>query len=217
MFIKSIKQNDLKVFLFYAISMFIFLFLALYFRFIIQDPSKNLLIRRIFLVLEFIFIGLYYYNNIVLRYKKPILVVSIISFLVFSIIDFAINQNIKSHFIPLAIECLFFIIVIVYFFYEKMKYIITVPIYKLSSFWISVAFLINFSGTFFLFVSSISMIDVPGFRDQYKIIYGSVTIIKNILLCFGIFVNKSNEGPQNNEVIQPNVDLETFNPFTTQK
>lgn len=58
------------------------------------------------------------------------------------------------------------------------------------------------------------MINDPVFRKQYQVIYGSVTIIKNILLIIGIWVHHNNDADIQIAQIQPNVDLETFNPFT---
>lgn len=98
--------------------------------------------------------------------------------------------------------------------YEKIQYSISSPIYYLPSFWVSVAFLIYFSGNFFLFLFSKSMFKNPDFRAQYTLIYSSVTIMKNIFLCTAIITNSNvvdNDTKANRKI---DVDLDAFNQLT---
>ena len=213
MILKSIKQKDLKVFFLYAISVVIFLMLTLFFRDFLSDKTTSLLFRRLFPIAEFALLSIYYYINYSYKKKLYLFIVSNFIFTIVSLTDLFINPGKKSFYLPLAFECLFFVLIILYYFYEMMKFIESIPIYKLPSFWISIAFLIYFSGTFFLYLSYYSVLNDPEFRKQYQIIYGSVTIIKNILLCIGVFVYKSISTFENNSAIHPNVDLENFNPL----
>ena len=143
------------------------------------------------------------------------LIFSIPVFLVFCIWDYVFYsvQGTKTRFGPLAIESLFFLLIIVYYFYEKMKFIASNPIYKLASFWILVAFLIYFSGTFLLFLSSISMFNDKNFIKQYNIIYGSIDILKNILLLGGLFIHRFIKVDAGYEALKPDVDLDSFHPI----
>ena len=70
------------------------------------------------------------------------------------------------------------------------------PIYQKAIFWISVAFIINFSGNFFLFLYSRTSYKDEIFKNQFTIIYSSVTILKNILLCISVMVKESNKNNQ---------------------
>lgn len=82
------------------------------------------------------------------------------------------------------------------------------PIYTKAIFWISVAFIINFSGNFFLFLYSKSSYNDEAFKTQYTIIYTSVTIFKNLLLCISIFIKDQNETSTSANFID--VDLDSF-------
>ncbi|MEO7767136.1 MAG: hypothetical protein ABIS01_06910, partial [Ferruginibacter sp.] len=166
---------------------------------------------------EFIFLSLYFYHNITINKKKNILVICISAFLIFCFVDSILYgfQQKNSGFGPLVVECLFFLIIILYYFYERMKFVIPTPIYKLSSFWISVAFLIYFSGTFLLFLASnSSMVHDENFVKNYNIIYGSVAILKNLLIVGGIFVHRFAKKDDLFETISPDIDLDSFQPFS---
>ena len=72
-----------------------------------------------------------------------------------------------------------------------MKNVITVPVYVIIEFWLGVALLLYFSGNFFLFLYSRSMINDKDFLITYKIVYITIIIIKNIFLFIAILF-KSN-------------------------
>ena len=187
----------------------------LYAKFVLKDSETRFFIQRVSVANEFIFLTIYLYKNIVSIKKRKLLIASIPIFLIFCIFDYIYykNKGSNSKFGPLTVESLFFLIVIVYYFYEKMKFIISSPIYKSSSFWISVAFLVYFSGTFLLFLTSISMINDKVFLKQYNIIYGSIDILKNFILVIALLINKFSKIDSSTYSIKPNVDLDLFQPF----
>ena len=104
-------------------------------------------------------------------------------------------DSIKGHFsyIPLAVECLVLVIYIIYFFFEKIQISTPIPIYTTCIFWIAVAFIFYCSGNFFLFLYSNVAIKNEQFQSQYTVIYSTFTILKNILLCLGISLNRSDQ------------------------
>ncbi|WP_394767103.1 hypothetical protein [Ferruginibacter sp.] len=57
------------------------------------------------------------------------------------------------------------------------------------------------------------MMNEPGWADQYTIMYSSITILKDILLCTGIIVNKSLVVRTNIDTIPNNLNLDSFHPF----
>lgn len=187
---------------------------TLVFRDYLHSNTTSLLFRRLFPIVEFFFLSRYYYINYTYKNKLNLFIISNLIFTVVALTDLFINPGKKSFYLPLAFECLFFVLIILYYFYEMMKFIESTPIYRLPSFWISIAFLVYFSGTFFLYLSYYSVLNDPEFRKQYQIIYGSVAIIKNILLSIGVFVYKNISTFDRNSAIHPNVDLENFNPLS---
>ena len=209
-FFKKIYTNTLKVFFIYAITSVIFvtvslLSLSYYDSFFLYMSSV-----RIFLVLEFILICFFYKTIFKSARIKKLLTVLPIIFILFCLYNFLKSSKTEFDFAPLVIECLFFTVVILYYFYERIMYNFTIPLYQLPSFWISVAFLIYFSGNFFLFLFSKVIENDPGFANQYTLIYSSITIIKNILLCTALIVNRNLIVTKDISSVIPNLSIENF-------
>ena len=87
------------------------------------------------------------------------------------------------------------------------------PIYSKAIFWISVAFIINFSGNFFVFIYSKTSYNDDSFKRQFTIIYSSVTILKNILLCIGVMIKEKKSMNTLNGISNFDSESESFNPF----
>ena len=94
-----------------------------------------------------------------------------------------------------------------------MQETVVEPIYQKAIFWISVAFIINSSGNFFLFLYSKNSYNDETFKKQYTIIYTTVTVIKNFLLCVSILI-KEKKDPSSSELID--IDLDSFHSFKNQ-
>ena len=93
-----------------------------------------------------------------------------------------------------------------------MQETVSEPIYLRAIFWISVAFIINTSGNFFLFLYARFNYDVNVFKTpQYTIIYTTVTILKNMLLCISILIKEKHENATTNNLID--IDLDSFHPI----
>jgi hypothetical protein len=217
-FIKKINSRGVKVFFFYVFAIAFFLCLSLYFKFIEKDPVHQLLVKRGFLLVEFALLSKYYYYQLQYKYKKSVFFFTTIAFTLYSVFDYLTAKSAQDFsFMPLVIECLFFALLIIYFFYEKIQYNVSTPILNTPEFWISVAFLLYFTGNFFLFLFSKSMLANPSFRNQYIIIYGTITIIKDLLLTVAILVHVYLNGNKNrlNDPIE--IDLGTFNPLQKNK
>jgi hypothetical protein len=212
-FFKKIKTTELRVFLLYTSVFALFLLLTLFFKFYLKNPVLQLLSNRIFLVSEFIFLSLFYYHILIGKLKRVVIPVAVLSFVTHSVYDYYTSKSGEFTFMPLVAECFFFILVIVYFMYEKIQYSVSSPIYYLPSFWISVAFLIYFSGNFFLFLFSKSMFNNPDFREQYTLIYSTVTIMKNIFLCTALITNSNLVEHEKNTGRRIDVELGAFNQF----
>ena len=213
-FLKKIKSPELKVFFLYTTVFAFFLCLSFYYKFISPNGVLRLIANRFFLLAEFSLLSFFYYTCLSNKRIKLIFRFAVISFLFYSIYDYIITKHGVFSFIPLVIECLYFLLVILYFFYDKIQNNTNTSIYYQPVFWISVGFLIYFSGNFFLFLFSRSMINNPEFRLQYTFIYSSVTIIKNIFICTAIIVNAKNDEHINNPNKNINIDLDTVYQLT---
>lgn len=213
-FLKKINSRGVKVFFFYVLAMAFFLCLSLYFKLIQNDKPHQLLVNRVFLLAEFALLSRYYYYQLQHKQRKVIFLSATIAFACYSIFDYLTAKSpLDFSYMPLVVECLFFACVIIYFFYEKIQYNVSTPILNTSEFWISVAFLLYFAGNFFLFLFSKSLLNNPSFRAQYIIIYGTITITKDILLTVAILVHVYFSRNKNrlNDPIE--IDLGTFNPL----
>ena len=53
----------------------------------------------------------------------------------------------------------------------------------------------------------------PVFKNQYYIIVCTITIIKNILLCTAIIINKNLVTPKDDHTLPSNLNLDSLEPF----
>lgn len=142
---------------------------------------------------------------------KKVLIFSAVAYLVFCIYDFVNEKLPVMPFIPLSVGHILLLIIIVYYFFEVMQETVVDPIYQRAIFWISVAFIINSSGNFFLFLYSKNSYNDEVFKRQYTIIYTTITILKNLLLCISILIKEKKETLSTDHLID--VDLDSFHPI----
>ncbi|MCY7292783.1 MAG: hypothetical protein LH615_11450 [Ferruginibacter sp.] len=166
---------------------------------------------RVYILIEFIlltyFFSLYIHNKKV----KKVLLLSPIAFFLFCVYDFSIEKQPGIPFWPVSVAHITLLCFIVYYFFEVMQETVTEPIYQKAIFWISVAFIINSAGNFFLFLYSInSFNDDPNFKRQYTVIYTTVTVIKNLLLCISILIKETPKNESDRQIFD--VDLDSLNP-----
>lgn len=207
-FIKKIKiTKDFRAFFIYTITYSLLILFALFSKFYLENKLITGLIKRLAVIIEFILL-LQYYSHIIININlKRSFVIFSLSFFSYSIYDYITSEEKIISFLPLAIECFVFISLIIYFFYEKLKFISNTPIYSTMYFWISTAFLIYFSGNFFLFLYSKTAVKNNDFKELYNMIYITFVIIKNITLSVGIFVFKENNSSKSSPLVP--VDIET--------
>lgn len=175
------------------------------------------MVTRIYNVIEYsllaYFFSLYIKNNIV----RNLLLISVIPFIGFCIYDYVNAKEATLALDPLIFEYLVLLVFIIYFFFEVMQASVMEPIYHKAIFWISVGFIINFSGNFFLFLYSKNSYNNEAFRNSFTIIYCTVTIIKNILLCIAVTIreNKIDSPIFTNSYIDS--ELDSYLPFKNPK
>lgn len=185
-------------FFIYAILTAILVSSLFLFRFIYPNKEYYFFFVRLHNLIEFSLIA--YIFSLFIRNKviSKTITIAIIPFLILCLVDYISAKEPSLAYVPLLTECLFFIIVIIYFFFEKMKQEVNENLFSTFVFWFAVAFLINFSGNFLLFVYSETSVKDADFKTNYTIIYGTVTIIKNILLCIAVTMKESPNKINNN-------------------
>jgi hypothetical protein len=179
------------------------------------NPNKGIYFfsARIHTIIEFSLLA--YIFSLIIKSKafQKISLFASIPFFILCLSDYISTSSPSIAYIPLLIECLFFIILILYFFFEKIKQDANEPLFITFIFWFAVAFLINFSGNFLLFVYSETSENEPDFKINYAIIYSTVTVIKNILLCIAATMKENFNSQKNtgNEALK-NMNPAIFNP-----
>jgi hypothetical protein len=164
---------------------------------------------RLYNILEYALLAYFFSLHIKNSIVKYLLVFSAIPFAIFGIINYSLAKEPVIPFIPLTVEYVVLLIFIIYFFFEVMQDVVVEPIYHRAVFWISVAFIIAFSGNFFLFIYSKNSFNNEAFQRQYTIIYSSVTLLKNLLLCVGVSIREKKKNGSG-ELRSP---FENYQPF----
>jgi hypothetical protein len=152
---------------------------------------------------EFTTISLFLFYTLKSPIFKKLIVINIVIFIIYATVDYLINEKTKFNNHSSIVSSLVLISYIVYFFYEKMKTVVMYPLYQTISFWICVAFFLYFSGTFFFFLFSQSSLDSQ-FKNQMKLIYGLVTLSKNIILSLSLFANEFEDNDIETKLNLPN-------------
>jgi len=208
LFYKKLNTKALKVFFIYCILLSVFVlisFLAITNHF----TSLYLLNIRIYVVVEYTIFSIFFFYILKKSIPKRIIIFSILPFIIFSFYDLFNTGKANFSYYPLIIEFLVFIVVLIYFFYEKMQTVVLYPLYQSITFWICVGLFIYFTGNFFYLLFSKSSTD-PKFQLQMKIIYSFVTISKNVLLSLALFANEPNEENNNELQIPTDLNLDEF-------
>ena len=120
------------------------------------------------------------------RAVKKLFLFSIIPYWLFCIYNFYVSDSTTFNNHPAIVEFSVFIILLIFYFYEKMNIITTVPLFKSISFWLCVGLFIYFTGNLFylLFITSTNN---EKLQIQMQTIYSCVTIIKNLILASAWF------------------------------
>jgi len=208
-FHKKIGTKYLKVFFVYAAFLAFFSVSSLISVNFIKSPSLYAGIIKAYVICEYCLFSLFFYNIFLGIVPKRIIIFSIIPFLIIAIYDYyLLNKTVFRSNVPI-IEFLAFIIFIVYFFYERMKYVVTYPLYQTITFWISVGLFLYFTGNFFFLIFKKTSSDTH-LKNQMGIIYSLVTISKNIILSSAFFANEVPENQEEEFSIPANLDLDDF-------
>lgn len=212
LFYKKLNTKGLKVFYVYALLLFVFVSLHLTSIFL---NSKQLYhnVLRVYTLIEFTFLALFFFYSIKSRSISKLILLSIFPFWAFCIQQYLYVTTYFSV-LPLLVEFIFFMIVIIYFFYEKMKTELIRPLYQSMTFWLSVGLFIYFSGNFF-YLLLIQSTDDIALKNQFKIIYCIITIAKNLLLSCAFFASEEVQTTSKEFNIPDELNLDSFHPKST--
>lgn len=189
---KKLRSKALKVFFVYLCYITlhtIILNLLKYF----DNYAAYTILLRFFNVIELGFLSYFVYLSIKNALVQKIIIVAQPLFLLYCIYDYISSKQPSIGYFPAAVECIIMLSFIIYFFFELMQEVLTVPLYLTIEFWLAVALILYFSGNFFLFVYSRTMIEDKDFKAMYIIVYGTIIIIKNTFISIAI-IHKSNSG-----------------------
>lgn len=201
LFLKKIKSKGLKVFFIYSILLSIFSVvgsLALF-----KQSNKHIyyIVVRLYTIVEYVLFSILLSHFIITIKFKRLLFFSILPFLIYSFYNWSENKG-DFNVYPLLFEFIFFILAIIYFFYEKMKSFYSYPIYNSIHFWICVGLFVYFTGNFFYILlveySSQASVEV---KNQLKLIYSAVTITKNLLLGLSFLASETTEQNPNDSLM----------------
>lgn len=206
-------SKEKKVFFLYTITIVVLVTTGFTFLYYFKSQVSYFLTVRIYNIIEYsllaYFFSLYIKNNGI----RKLIFLSIIFYFLFCLFSFLNQKKQEMPFVPATVEHILLLIIIIYFFFEIVQHVTLEPVYQRAIFWISVAFIINSSGNFFLFLYSKSSYNDPSFKTQYTIIYGVVTVLKNIFLCISIPIKEHSQKSTLNESL--NIDLDPFKPIET--
>ena len=210
-FLKRIVSREKKVFFIYTILIAILIIVGFSLLYIYKSRENYYLVVRVYNVIEYSLIAYFFSLYIRNKFIKNILLYSTIAYLIFCVYSFINAKVPEMPFIPLTVEHILLLIFIIYYFFEVMQETEVDPIYQRAIFWISVAFIINSAGNFFLFLYSQNSFNDEIFKKQYTLIYTTVTVIKNLLLCLSIVIKEKKDTLPPDSLFD--IDLDALNPI----
>jgi hypothetical protein len=193
-----------RIFFLYALVTTILVLASIFFRLILSSKESYIVITRFHNICEFVFFSTILSSIIINKLVKKAITVSNFTFITVCLIDYFNSSQPTLAYVPLLSSCVFFILIIIVFFFERLKDNSGEPIFVTFSFWFAVALIANFAGNFVLFAYSESALKDATFKINYAIIYGTVTIIKNAILCLSVTMKEN-----------PNKNINADNTFLT--
>lgn len=204
-------SREKRVFFVYTILITILVIVGFSLLYVFNSEQSYYLAVRIYTIIEYSTLAYFFSLYIKRKIINNLLLFSIGVYIVFCIYSYAKQKTPEMPFMLISVEHVLLLIFILYYFFETIQNITSEPIYQKAIFWISVAFIINSAGNFFLFLYSKNSFKDDTFKMQYTIIYTTVTILKNIFLCISIPIKESPSKSISEQTL--NIDLDPFKPI----
>lgn len=152
---------------------------------------------NLFDIVEYCLLTYFIYR--IIRNKPFRLIILVLSFVFLAIAIFDITRPFfHSHYDSLTnvLESILLIIYAIFYFFEQIRKPDHIFFYAIPEFWIIVAILLYFSGTFFIVLYAQSQIENDSFKLQYSVINNAFDILKNLLLGVAMIMH----GDKNNNI-----------------
>ncbi len=213
-FFKKINSRELKVFFIYAIIQVVFISSGALSIYILKSYKLYILLLRAHLIFEFIFTSLFFKYLFNKKIFNVITSLTIPVFIVYNLVDVKIDGLSYFDNKSTLIEFLFFIVIIIFYFFELIKLNVATPIYRKISFWICVGLFFYFTGNFFyILLVENSRNESVSVKNQLIFVYSIVTIIKNLILGGAFFAgNEGDDNPNNFISFPSDIDLDAITP-----
>ena len=212
-FFKKIKINYLKVFFIYGILLAFFSSTSLYVLNFQHSKSAYLFILRFYIAIEYAILVIFFSILFQNRIFKIIILFSIIPFWSYCIYNFLLSEPKTFNNYPSIVEFSVFILLIIFYFYEKMNIVSNIPLFRLISFWLCVGLFIYFTGNLF-FLLFVFSTDNKEILKQMFLIYSGVTITKNLILAGAWFAKETVQTDANIIQLPENMKLDDDFTFT---
>jgi hypothetical protein len=144
---------------------------------------------RLFTIVEYSIITFFIFKLIVSDLFKRLIKIGSVFFIVVSILDIYTSSFKSFDSLPSGLESILVLSYCLFFVYEKM----TSNEFSFNgTIWITIGFILFFSGTFFLFILSQNNFKDRSFILTYGYIVAIFNIIKNSFITIGIFSESNN-------------------------
>ena len=144
---------------------------------------------RLFTIIEYSIITFFIFQLIESDLFKRLIKIGSIIFITVSILDIYTSSFISFDSLPSGIESILVLSYCLFFVYEKMT---STDFSFNGTIWITIGFILFFSGTFFLFILSQNNFKDSSFILTYGYIVAIFNIIKNLFITIGIFSESNN-------------------------
>lgn len=182
LFKRKSKEKTLRVVLFYILYCIVNEGMSFYLQSFGSPNTVYLFL--LFTIVEYSFFCYFIYLILPKNLVKRSVPFVWIGFLLFAFIDYAFFSKAQEFdSIASGIESIIVLMLSIYFLFSQVKGANSLLIYSTFNFWAVIAFLIYFSGTFFLYLMTERMMHDVSFQKQYFVINISFNILKNLLLC----------------------------------
>ncbi len=187
LFFKKINTKYLKGFFIYSLVLGLFALIALILKLIQVERFWVIINVYFYLFAEFGILLYFFYQIIKSKFFKKILLSLIPIFTSLTILFYL--KGLETY--PFILEFFIFMIILLYYFYEKLRFVTSYPLLKSISFWLNIGLFIYFTGNFFylLFVGTSKD---PGVIKKLLITATLVNVVKDIILSLAWLAREPN-------------------------
>ena len=153
---------------------------------------------RLFTIVEYSIITFFIFQLIESDLFKKLIKTGSIIFIIVSILDIYTSSFTSFDSLPSGLESILILSYCLFFVYEKMT---STDFSFNGTIWITIGFILFFSGTFFLFILSQNNFKDSSFILTYGYIVAIFNIIKNLFITIGI-ISESNNSKRTSHKLQ---------------